>query len=89
MIPHIRPQFNWVDKKTLLIPRDGPGGYQRAITKKAAGNLDPIRSVGSAGVVERMRKNFCWTLFGALMIVRRPNGDLIVLDGGHRMEAIA
>lgn len=87
MIANIRPQFNWIDKKTLLIPREGEGGYQRPIYQ-AAGNNDPDKRPGGGLLVVKMRRNLSWTLFGALTVVRRPTGDLVVLDGGHRMEAI-
>lgn len=82
MIPHIKPEFNWVDKSSLLIPRDGATGYQRVITDLGAAVS------GSGGNFRRIKRQFSWTLFGALLCVRRHNGDLVVFDGGHRLDAV-
>lgn len=91
MLPNIRPEFTWVDKGLLIVPRTGEHGYQREIAEPRryqGGALMTLRPLGSGAIAESIRRDFCWTLFGALIVVRRQDGNLVALDGGHRLEAI-
>lgn len=40
----------------------------------------------SEAKVATIAREFNWRLFGALSVARRPDGDLAVFDGGHRLR---
>lgn len=75
MIPNVKLEYQWIDKSLLLTER-GLTGYQRTV------------SPHGRAVINKIKKNFLWPLFGALLVVRRKDGDLFVVDGGHRLDAV-
>ena len=92
MVPNIKPDYVWIDKSLLIVPREGSDSYQRSPRqwpdRLRYSTLIPSKSIGSGSMVKHIRQHFCWALFGALTVIRRPNGDLIVMDGGHRLDAV-
>lgn len=43
----------------------------------------------SLALIRKIQRNFLEPLFGALIVVRRPNGDLAVIDGLTRLTAVS
>ena len=67
-------EFLKVSKLSLRIPKPdkGIGGYQRDVYDK---------------LVKDIVMEFLWPVFGVLIVARRPDGSLWVMDGQHRLLA--
>lgn len=51
-------------------------------------NIDPAyQRTQTENAIGRMAENWCWVACGCLIIARRPDGSLVVMEGAHRVKA--
>lgn len=83
------PNGNDIDKINVYRWEEaGEHGQFKMINKKSLKiDLEYQRELIAQERSIKIARLFKWTLFGALMVIERDNGDLFVVDGGHRLRA--